>query len=40
MAFSLLPFDTKNMISQCITQKKQFKLMNVKIDLRRIMVLS
>ena len=28
------------MISQCITEKEQFKLTHVKIDLRRIMVLS
>ena len=28
------------MISQCMTEKEQFKLMHVKIDLRRIMVLS
>ena len=38
---SLLSFDTKQMmISQCMTEKKRFKLMHVKIDLRRIMVLS
>ena len=28
------------MISQYMTEKEQFKLMHVKIDLRRIMVLS
>ena len=28
------------MISQCMTEKKQFKLMHVKIDLRRVMVLN
>ena len=28
------------MISQCMTEKEQFKLMHVEIDLRRIMVLS
>ena len=28
------------MISQCMTEKEQFTLMHVKIDLRRIMVLS
>ena len=28
------------MISQCMTEKEQFKLMQVTIDLRRIMVLS
>ena len=40
-AFSLLSFDTKHMmISQCMNEKEQFKLMHVKIDLRRIMVLS
>ena len=40
-AFSLLSFDTKyTMISQCMTEKEQLKLMHVKIDLRRIMVLS
>ena len=40
-AFSLLSFDTKHMmISQCMNDKEQFKLMHVKIDLRRIMVLS
>ena len=40
-AFSLLLFDTKHMmISQCMTEKEQFKLMHVKIDLRRIIVLS
>ena len=40
-AFPLLSFDTKNMmISQCMTKMKQFKLMHVKIDMRRIMVLS
>ena len=40
-AISLLSFDTKYMtISQCITEKEQFKLMHVKIDLRRIIVLS
>ena len=39
-AFSLLSFDTKYMmISQCINEKEQFKLMHVEIDLRRIMVL-
>ena len=38
-AFSLLSFDIKHMmISQCMTEKEQFKLMHVKIDLRRIMV--
>ena len=38
---SLLSFDTKQMmISQYITEKEQFKLMHVKIDLRRILVLS
>ena len=40
-AFSLLSFATKHMmISQCMTEKKRFKLMHVKIDLRRIIVLS
>ena len=40
-AFSLLLFDTKDMmISQCMNEKEQFKLMRVKFDLRRIMVLS
>ena len=40
-AFSLLSFDAKHMmICQCMTEKEQFKLMHVKIDLRRIMVLS
>ena len=40
-AFSLLSFDTKHMmISQCMTEKEQFELMHVKIELRRIMVLS
>ena len=40
-AFSLLSFDTKHMmISQCMTEQEQFKLMHVKIDLHRIMVLS
>ena len=40
-AFSLLSFDTKHMtISQCMTKKEQFELMHVKIELRRIMVLS
>ena len=40
-AFSLLSFDTKHMmISQCMTEKEPFKLMHIKIDLRRIMVLS
>ena len=40
-ASPLLSFDTKHiMISQCMTEKEQFKLMHVKIDLRRIMVLS
>ena len=39
-AFSLLSFDTKHMISQCMTEKEQFKLMHVKIDLCRIMVLG
>ena len=34
-------FDTKHqMISQCMTEKKRIKLMHVKIDLRRIIVLS
>ena len=28
------------MISQCINEQEKFKLMHVKIDLRRIMVLS
>ena len=38
---SLLSFDTKHiMISQCMNEKEQFKLMHVEIDLRRIMVLS
>ena len=33
-AFSLLSFDTKHMmISQCMTEKEQFKLMQVKIGL-------
>ena len=27
-------------ISQCMTEKEQFELMHVKIELRRIMVLS
>ena len=40
-AFSLLSFDTKHiMISQCINESEQVKLMHVKNDLRRIMVLS
>ena len=41
-AFSLLSFDTKHMmISLCMTEKEQFKLMHVKLDLRSlIMVLS
>ena len=40
-AFSLLSFDTKHiMISQCMNEREQFKLMHVKNDLRRIMVLS
>ena len=40
-AFSLLSFDTIHMmISQCMNEKEQFKLMHVKFDLRRIMVLS
>ena len=40
-AFSLLSFDTKHMmISQCMTEKKRFKLMHVEIDLRRTIVLS
>ena len=39
--FYLLSFDTKHMmISQCMTETEQVKLMHVKIDLRRIMVLS
>ena len=28
------------MISQCMNEEEQFKFMHVKIDLRRIMVLS
>ena len=28
------------MISQCMNEKEQFKLMHIEIDLRRIMVLS
>ena len=33
--------DTKHMtISQCMTENEQFVLMHVKIELRRIMVLS
>ena len=37
-AFFLLSFDTKHMmISQCMIEKEKFKLMRVKIDLRRIM---
>ena len=42
-AFSLLSFDggqTTIMISQCMNEREQFKLMHVKNDLRRIMVLS
>ena len=40
-AYSLLSVDTKHMmISQCMTEKEQFKLIHVKSDLRRIMVLS
>ena len=40
-AFSILSFDTKHMtISQYMTEKEQFELMHVKIELRRIMVLS
>ena len=40
-AFSLLSFDTKHMmISQGMTENEQFKLMHVKIDLRRIILLS
>ena len=40
-AFSLLSFDTKHiMISQVMTEKEQLKLMHVKIDLRRIMMLN
>ena len=40
-AFSLLSFDTKQMlISQGMIEKEQFKLMHVKMDLRRIIVLS
>ena len=41
-AFSLLSFDTKKrmMISQFMTEKEQFRLMHVKINLHRIMVLS
>ena len=40
-AFSLLSFDTKHMmISQGMTENEQFKLMHVKIDLRRIIGLS
>ena len=40
-AISLFSFDTKHMtISQCVTEKKQFKLNACQIDLRRIMVLS
>ena len=40
-AFSLLSFDTKHMmISQCMNEKEQFKLMHVKIYLRSIMALS
>ena len=39
--FLFFHFDTKHMmISQYVTEKKRFKLMHVKIDLRRIMVLS
>ena len=39
--FSLLSFDTKHiMISQCMNEREQFKLIHVKNDLRRIMVLS
>ena len=34
-------FDTKHrLISQCMNEKEQFKLMLVKLDLRGIMVLS
>ena len=41
IAFSLLSFDTKHiMISQCMNEREQVKLMHVKNDLRRIMVLS
>ena len=40
-AFSLLSFDTKHMmISQGMSANEQFKLMHVKIELRRIIVLS
>ena len=40
-AFSLLSFDTTHMmIPQCMTEKKRLKLVHVKINLRRIMVLS
>ena len=40
-SFSFFLFDTKHMmISECMTEKEQFKLMHVKIDLRRITVLS
>ena len=35
--FHLVP---NTVISQCMNEKEQFKLMHVKIDLRRIMVLS
>ena len=39
--FSLLSFDTKHMtIPQRMTEKEQFELMHVRIELRRIMVLS
>ena len=37
--FSLLSFDAKHLISQCMTEKEQFKLVHVKINLQ-IMVLS
>ena len=40
-SFSSFMWSTKHMmISQCITEKEQFKLVHFKIDLRRIMVLS
>ena len=40
-AFSLVSSDTKHiMISHCMNEREQSKVMHVKNDLRRIMVLS
>ena len=39
--FLFFHFDTKHMmISKCMTEKEQFKLIHVKIDLRRILVMN